>query len=230
MQKIYDYIFELSPKKLAIYLVLGPLLLFLLHTIFTIGIRNLSNNSPTQENLIRIIIIILALCLAIFVLLWLCWLRSVVYSVGDMQLGLPRKWFEIAYVALWIYIIYTVTVSIIEPLMDTHFSGADYRYLIYASKEFMSFGGIMIAYPIVCHYAARAVTAKRNNSPATFVQAIPLTLLLIFGTVLGIPFLHPHFSSRSSKNSRILTVYAIAFGLLVFIVIIGFVAAVTGLL
>lgn len=229
MQKIYDYIFELSPRKLAIYLVLGPLVLFLLHTVFTIGARNLSNSSPTQENLVLIILVLLALGLAVFVLLWLFWLRSIVHSVSDVQLGWPRKWFEIAYVALLIYIIYTVTVSIIEPLMDTDGWGADYRYLIYASREFMSFAGIMIAYPLVCHYAARAATAKRNNSPATFVQAIPFTLLLIFGTVLGVPFLHQHFSSRPSKNSQIVTVYAIAFGLFIFIVMIGFVAAVTGL-
>lgn len=229
MQKVYDYIFDLSPKKLAIYLVLAPLVLFFMHTMFTIVYQNLSGSSPTQGSGDEIIFGILSLCLAALVLLWLFWLRSTVHSVTEMQLGLPINWFHIAYAILLIFIIFNLSASIIEPLVRNQGWGDDYLYLIYASREFINFGGIMMAYPIVCHYAARAATAKRKNKPATFVQAIPFTILLIFGTVLGLPALHKYVSRRPSTNSQIITIYAIAFGLFVIMMIVGFIAAITGL-
>ena len=229
MQKITDYIFDFSPKKLSIFLVLGPLALFFVHTVYTIVYRKISDSSPSQEIGAQLILGILILCLAALALLWLFWLRGTVNFVTESQLGLPRKWFQIAYTLLWVYVGYTFAIVIIEPFLNAQSYGEDYLFLIYASRESVSFVGILIAYPIVCHYAARAATAKRNETPATFVQAIPFTLILIFGTVLGVPFLQKYFSTTPSTNTQIVSIYAIAFALFLLILVMGFIAAITGL-
>ena len=229
MQKITNYIFELSPKKLALWLVLGPLLLAAVHTACTLIFRNLPDGSPLFERAVQLVMGLLVMAAVVLVCLWLFWLQGVVYAVSEEQLGMPRKWFRIAYIVLWLFIGYAVVTSIIEPLMSVQDWGQDYLYLIYSSREFVHFAGIIIAYPIVCHYAARAALVKKNNSPATFVSAIPFTLLLIFGTVLSIPFLHKYFSKKVTTNSEIIVIYAVAFGLCVFLFILGLVAAVSGL-
>ncbi|MFK7814106.1 MAG: hypothetical protein AB8B59_16530 [Maribacter sp.] len=229
MTKISSYIFDLSPKKLAAYLVIGPLVLFLVHTITTIGFRTISQNQSSNQIAVQVILGILAILLGVFVLLWLFWLRSTVHTVEEAQLGVARKWFKIAYTFLWFFILYNIVASIIESLAESGDWNDEYMYLIYASREFVNFSGIMIAYPIVCHYAARATMANRSGNPATFVNAIPFTLLLIFGTALGIPFIHNYFSTNASKNSEIIIIYAIGFGLFIFILVIGFLAAITGM-
>lgn len=229
MKKLSKYIFKLSPKELALYLVLGPLILFLIHTITTITFRAISENHSTNETPVLIILGILSLFLGAFVLLWLFWLRNTVYSVEEAQLGLTRKWFQIAYGFVWIFIFFNIGASIIENLAESGNWNDEYMYLIYASREFINFGGIIIAYPLVCHYAARATMAKKNDKPATFINAIPFTLLLIFGTVLGIPFMHQYFSKKASTNSEVVIIYAIAFGLCILLFIIGFIAAITGM-
>lgn len=227
MRKITKYIFNLPPKKLAIYLVLGPLLLFLVHTITTIAFRSISAHA--NEVAVNSILGILILFLGAFLLLWLFWLRITVYAVEEAPLGLARKWFKIAYAFLWFFILYNSVASVIESLAESGNWNDEYMYLIYASREFINFGGILIAYPIVCHYAARATMIKRSGKSATFVGAIPFTLLLIFGTVVGIPFMHKYFSTKTSENSKIIIVYGIAFGLFMLISVIGFLAAITGM-
>jgi len=229
MNKITDYIFSLSPKKLAIYLVLGPMVLFLAHTITTIAFRTLSNTSPENGIALSVVLGIFLICLLVLMLLWLFWLRGTVYSVEEEQLGLARKWFQIAYIFLWFFILFNITASIIENLVENNNWSDEYMFLIYASREFINFGGIIIAYPLVCYFAARATMAKRGGKLATFINTIPFTLLLIFGTVLGIPFMHNHFTDKTSTNSEVLIIYGIAFALFITILIIGFVAAITGL-
>lgn len=210
-------------------MVLGPLLLFLVHTVITIIFRNISETSTTHETIVSIILGILFLFLAAIVLIWLFWLLGTVFSVDEKQLGLPRKWFRIAYTVLCFFILFNIGASIIEYLSEIQNWIDEYMYLIYSSREFINFAGIMIAYPLVCHYAARATTSKRSGKPATFLSSLPFTLLLLFGTVAGVPFLHKHFSTKTSTNSQIIVVYAIAFGLCIILFIVGFIAAITGL-
>jgi len=227
MHKLRNYIFNISPRKLAIYLVLGPMVLFLAHTSIVIAFRTISK--PETNQLASILLGILSLFLGVFVLLWLVWLRSVIYSVQETEIGLKRKWFKIAYAFLWIFILFNLIALVIEsPIKNSNWS--EHAYLIYASREFINFGGILIAYPIICHYAARATIAKRTNKTASFIKAVPFTLLLIFGTVLGIPFMHKYFSKKTSTNSKIIIIYAIAFGICITIFIIGFIAAITGMI
>jgi len=225
VDRIQEYIFNHSPKKIAIYLVLGPMVLFFVHTIITIIFRNISS---AYEHMVSVIWGLLSLFLAVFIALWLFWLRSTVYSVEETQLGLARKWFQIAFIFLWFFIFFNTLDSVRELFVEKDHWNDEYRYLFNASREFINFGGIMVAYPIVCHYAARATMVKRHSKSAPFVNTIPFTLLLIFGTVLGIPFMHNYFTEKTSKNAEVIIVYAIAFGVFITTLIMGFIAAITG--
>lgn len=229
MSKIKDYILSLSPKKLAIFLVLGPLVLFLTHTILLIGLRSISNPSTGQVLVSNILLGIHIILIAIIVLMWLTWLKIAVAVATDVQLGINRKWFHIAFKVLCLFVFFTIGASSMEYLAAARSWKIDYLSLISASREFVNFGGIMIAYPVVCHYAARAATAKRNKKPATFIQALPFTLFLIFGTVVGVPFLHNYLSEKTSANSELMRIYAFAVGLCIITFIIGLAAAITGL-
>lgn len=230
MRKIQHLLLSLSPKKLAIFLVLGPLVLFLSYTMLTIGFRNISNPSNGQTLTFQVISGMCMLLIAILVLIWLAWSKTVVAHVTDEQLGINRKWFHIAFIALLLFILFNIGAALIEFMAENHNVIADHMHLINASREFVNFGGIMIAYPMVCHYAARAATAIRNKKPATFVQALPFTLFLIFGTVIGVPFLHNHVSTKTSTNSELMMTYAVAMGLCIMIFVIGLIAAITGLI
>jgi len=81
MQKIAHYIFDLSPGRLAIYLILGPLFLFLVHSTYSIVYRTTSSSSPDQDISAQIILGILTLCLSALILVWFFWLQAVVFSV-----------------------------------------------------------------------------------------------------------------------------------------------------
>ena len=220
-----DHIFNLSPKKLAVYLVIAPLLLLLAHTLITITFQTISRANLENETTVYVLFGILYLVLSAIIFLWLFWLQLTVNVVEENQLNLPRKWFKVAYAFLCFFVIFNVIIAILEfGLLPNNNIG-----LFNVAREFVNFGGIIIAYPIVCHYAARAATSNRIGKPATFVNSIPFTLFLIFGVILGIPFLHKHFTKNPSTNSEIMMVYAIAAGLFISILILGFIAAITGL-
>lgn len=224
MQKLSETIFGLSPKKLAVYLVIGPLVYVLVDTIATVGIQNISKTTETSQVLTTSLLVVLFLFLAVLVALCLFWLRSVVYAVEKSDLGIPRRWFNIALIVFIAYLLYNACYVGIDYVPE------EYRHVFNALSEFIAFGGVLMAFPTMCHYAARAVTAKRGQSPASFLGALPVTFLLVFGTVLGIPFLHKYFSTKTSTNSEILVIYAIAFGLCIVLFVVGFLAATTGLI
>jgi len=228
MGKLKNLIFKITPKKLAIYLVLAPLILFLVHTIFTIALRNISETTTITATATHMLLGTLFLILFLIISLWLFWLKSTVYSIEKTKLGLTLRWFKMAFIAVLIFILFNFVTSIIENLEATYLWREDYMYLIYSSSEFINFAGIMIAYPIVCHYAARAFYVKKNDQSATFVNSLAFTLILIFGTVLAIPFAHKYFSTKKGKNSEIIVIYAIAFGVVVILFIIGIMAAIAG--
>lgn len=214
---------------MAVYLILIPSILFLAHTIVTITFRTISEKPSSTPASLTIVLLVLSAFFGLILLLWLLWLQSVVRSAEEIQLGLPRKWFQIAYIALVTFILFNLASASIEYLAEAQNWNQNHMHLIYASREFINFVGIMIAYPIVCHYAARAATTIRNDRPATFVSSIPFTLFLIFGTLIGVPFLHKYFSQRSSTNSEIMLIYGIAIGICMIIFVVGFIAAITGL-
>ncbi len=229
MRKIYKHILEFSAKKIALYLVLSPVILSLFYTVFSIIYSNISKTSTINTIVVYITFNIIFLCLGLCILIWLLWLRSTVYTVDKTKLGIQLKWFNIAYAVLLFFIFFNISDAVIEYLTKTQHWNNNYDYLIYSSREFINFAGIIIAYPIVCYYAAKATLINKNNKPSNFINALPFTLLLIFGTVIGIPFLHKYFSSKASSPSKIIIIYAIALGLFMVLLIIGFIAAITGL-
>jgi len=229
VQKISNFIFNHSPKKIAMFFILGPLFLSLIYLLITILFRTISGVDSENEIFAHISLNTLYLLFGVIVFFWLFWLKSTVYTVNKVQLGLPRKWFNIAFSFLWVYIFFNIAAEIIQKVVDNGNLTDEYMFLIYSSRELISFGGILIAYPIVCHYAARATMAKRNSKPATLINAIPFSLLLIFGTVLGIPFMHPYFSDKVSSKKEVIIIYVIGFSLFFLMLVIGFIAAITGM-
>ncbi len=212
---------------MAIFLVLIPLILFLAHTIVIIAFGTISQNSPANQTTATIFLSIIFTFFGALLLLWMLWLRSVVYAVQETEIGISRRWFKIAYIIVWLFIVF----NLMAPLLKSYLENSgwrEYLYLISASQEVINFGGIIIAYPIICHYAALATVVKQSNKQATFLSATPFTLVLIFGTVLGIPFLHKYFSDKNTTNPEILTIYIIGFGFFMATLIVGFLAAITG--
>ena len=141
---------------MAFYLVLSPLILFLAYIIITITFRTISKSEPIDQIIVTVFLGILFVFFGFIITLWLFWMYSTVYHIKEIEIGLPRKWFKIAYVFIWVFIVFNIG----EPYFMSFFenSGLDgHQHLIFASREFINFGAIMIAYPIVCNYAARAV-------------------------------------------------------------------------
>lgn len=204
---------------MANYLVLSPLILLQAYVINLV----FSATSPANEQFASIILGILFVLLSAIILLWLCWFYSIVHSVDEDELGLPVRWFYMALGLLLVYLLFTFSYSFFESASE------DGQHALHALGEFVASGGILIAYPLLCHYAARALVAKKTNQPASFIRAIPFTLLLFFGAVLAIPFLQKYVSTKSSSNSEIIKIYAIAFGLFFLALVIGFLASVSGL-
>ena len=223
MSKVSDFIFNISPKKLAIYLIIGPIVYAWLHVIATVLFQNISNTTEFSQPITTIFLVAVFLFLVVLVALCLLWLQSVVYAVKESDLGISRRWFNIALVLFIAYLLYNVQFLGFGNVPEA------YDYIFNPLAEFIAFGGLLIAYPTICHYAARAISAKINGRPATFSSALLITLVLVFGTVLGIPFLHKNFSTKTSINSEVLIIYAIACGLFVFLLVVGFFAAVSGL-
>lgn len=219
MQKIINTILNLSPKKMALYLILSPSLLLLAYVINLI----FAASSTANESIANIILSVLFVFLIIIVLLSLFWLHSTVNSVEKTDLGLPLRWFYIALASLVVYLLYGLSYSLVEGVSE-----AD-QHMFHGLGEFIAIGGLLIAYPILCHCAARAILVKRANQPATFIRAVPFTLLLFFGAVLAIPFLQRYFCTERSTDSELITIYATAFGLFFLVLVIGFLASVTGL-
>lgn len=222
MQKIYAYIFNLTPKKLAVYLILAPLVLFFAHTITSIVFRTISGTSEADKPSLLIVLSVLFIFLTALVLLSLFWLRSTVFSTEKSDLGLPTKWFNLAFFVFIGYLLFNLCFPLFENIDE------EFRYIFYSSGEIISFGGLLIAYPLVCYYTARAIASKKSGKPATFISALPFALILCFGTVLSIPFFHKYFSKKSSTNSEIIIIYGISFGLFVLLLFTGFIAGITG--
>ena len=223
MSKVSNFIFNLSPRKLAVYLVIGPLVYFLVYLIASILIRNITETTETSQAINTIFLVAELLFLVITFALCLFWLRSVVYAVKDSDLGIARRWFNIAFVALIVYLLYNLRFLGFDYIPEA------YRHYFSYVNEFIGFGGLLIAYPTICHYAARAIHAKTRDIPSSFLKALPITLLLIFGTVLVIPFLHKTFSTKTSTNAEIIKIYGIGLGLFAVLLIVSFMAAITGL-
>ncbi|NRD24191.1 hypothetical protein HNV10_13110 [Winogradskyella litoriviva] len=227
MQKISNSILKLSPKKLAIYLIIYPLIVIAFYTILSVSLRNLKEGLESQTQVISILLIGVYILFALAFLLWILWLRATTLSVEPIKLGIPLKWFKIAFGLFLFYLIYNLAY---EPLFAFLRNSYDsYTWVLYATRETINFVGLLILYPVICHYSARAIYVKKNNSDATFVNSIAYTLLLIF-IPISIPFFQKYFSPNKTQKNTLIKIYALALGILTLLIIIAFIAAITGAL
>ncbi len=219
MQRIANYIVNLSPKETALYLVLWPAL-WLLAYIVCIGAVKMLDNAIPSDLIMGLVFISLAPTIIVLV----SWFISSVHSVQRSDLGLPLKWFYCALVVLLIYLIYNLYHPFVENVNER------FRSIFYAFSEMIAFVGVVIAYPVLCHYSARAILVKKTNKPATLSRALPFTFLVVFGLLISIPFLHRYLTNESSTHTEIFRIYGIAAFVLFATFIVGFLAAITGLI
>lgn len=227
MQKISNYILNLSAKKLALYLIIYPLILIVTHTILTVFYRKSYGVSGFPEGIIPILLTIVVACFLLPLLLWLFWLRVTTFSVKDSKLGWPKKWFHLAFGLLLFYLVFNLSYDMLVNFFKNN--ADDFTWILYASRETINFIGLLVCYPILCHYSARAIFVAKNKENATFSNAIGYTLLLIF-IPISIPFLHNYFSPVKTEKNTLIKIYAIGLGITFFIFVIGFIAAISGII
>ncbi|MDY7396144.1 hypothetical protein UMM65_12910 [Aureibaculum sp. 2210JD6-5] len=223
MKKLSNYIFSISAKKLAILLVILPLVLIVLHTTFSVIYRNSEASDTSLNDIVSILSIIVTFCLLVPFLIWMSWLKGAVLLVSKKEMGIPLKWFNIALFIFMVYIVFSFCFVFIE------FFPEGIRSVFSILSETISFAGLLIAYPLICHYAARAVFIKKHNQATSFSKNIVYTLLLIF-IPISIPFFHNYFSSVRSENHQLVKIYLIALGILMLLAISTFVLAILGLI
>ncbi|WP_299107738.1 hypothetical protein [uncultured Winogradskyella sp.] len=227
MHKISNYILKLSPKKLAIYLIIFPLIVIAFHTILSVSLRNLKEGLESQIQVISILLIVVFILFALVFLLWILWLRATTLSVEHSKLGIPVKWFRIAFGLFLFYLLYNLVYEALFAFLSNSYD--NYTWVLYATRETINFVGLIVLYPIICHYSARAIYVKKNNSDATFVNSTAYTLLLIF-IPISIPFFQKYFSPNKTVKNTLVKIYALALGILTLLVIIAFIATINGAL
>lgn len=225
MQKISNYILNLSSKQLAIYLIIYPLILVLIHTFLTIADCKAYGFTEETNGVIRILILIVSTLLFTVVLLWVLWLRAITLSVDHTALGIPIKWFRRAFGLFLFYLIFNLSYSTLVNIMQN--TTDDFTWIARASRETINFVGLLILYPVICHYAARAVYVHKEDKDATFSNSIAFTLLLIC-IPISIPFLHNYISPVKTKHGVLIKIYAIGFSVVFLIFLVAFFASITG--
>ena len=73
-----------------------------------------------------------------------------------------------------IYLLYNLGYFLVESADE------GFQSFYYMLNEFIAWGGLIISYPLLCHFAARALVVKKTNQAASFIQSIPNTVILVF--------------------------------------------------
>lgn len=225
MKRVYSYILQLSPKTLAIYLIVCPLLVFTFHTILSLLDRQYQDLFQSDNLLYQTLFIITNILFILVFLLWILWLIATTLSVDIAKLGLSIKWFNIAFALFLFYLIYNLAYEPLYTFLSTSYDNL--TWLLYGTRETINFIGLLILYPVICHYSARAISVKQNNSSATTSNSILNTILLICLPVC-IPFFQKYFSAIQTKKSTLIKIYALALGIIMFLFVIGLIAAFSG--
>lgn len=225
---MYKFIKKLSPKQLAYYIILAPMFLFLGNTISILDFTSFSQNIPVSNLISTILLSLIYILFGIFIFLWFLWLHGTVQSATETEIGISKKWFKIACIILWIFLVFNFMDIFLEAYEENSNVKLDFSF-IRRCRESINFVGIVIAYPLVCFYSARSIIARQKTKIIPLVKTILLTMLLVFGTVLSIPFLHKYFSDKKSTDSQVVRVYIIGFIVFLFTGLIGVAATMFGL-
>ncbi|MUU78401.1 hypothetical protein [Winogradskyella endarachnes] len=224
MKRVYSYILQLSPKVLAIYLIVCPLLALTFYVILFLIVSEHQSIYQANNKLSQVLFVIINMLFILVFLLWILWLKATTLSVDTTKLGIPIKWFNIVFGLFLFYLIYNLTYEPLYTFLSTSYD--NYTWLLYGTRETINFIGLLILYPAICHYSARAISAKRYNSSATTSNSILNTILLICFPVC-IPFFQKYFSPIQTKKSTLIKIYALGFGVLILLTIITFIGAIT---
>jgi hypothetical protein len=226
MQKISTYILNLSSKILAIYLIIYPLIIVIIYTVLSVIYRNAFDASNFTYSTVPILLITVVSLFLLPLLLWLLWYRAIIVSVDKTKLGISIRWFHLAYGLFIFYLVFNLIRSPLVYYLEN--SAEDFTWIIFASTEVVNLIGLLVCYPIICHYSARAICVYKNGKNATLANSIAFTLLLIFIPIC-IPFLHNYTRVIKTKTNTLLKIYAIGFGLIILIFIIVLVASIFGI-
>ncbi|NRD19915.1 hypothetical protein HNV08_07640 [Winogradskyella eckloniae] len=227
MQNISKTILNLTSKKLATYLIIYPLIIALIHIVL---ILVLQSNAIQSEHLNGTLLLSTYIFTGLYVIIatiWLLWLRATTQSVDTPLLGLRLKWFKIAFGLFVFYLVYNLCYNFLINFINSY--NADYTWLLYASIEIINSIGLLILYPTICHYSARAIYAKKHARKTTWINALPYTLLLIF-LPISIPVFQNHFSPIKTEQKTLVKLYVLGFILIAILFIVGFIAAISGLI
>lgn len=222
-------LFRLSPVRMGGLLLLGPLFLFFVYTIVAI-VAGFGSDGPKMANTVAsYLVMILAVCAALLFFVWLMWLYGVANASDAVDSGLPKKWFKVAFGLLLTFIVFNFIASGMELMATEGQFLVDARSFINPSREIVNFIGILMAYPLVCYYAARAIAQRQDNKLPPLVSTLLITFVLVFGTTLAIPFFHQYITTKPVDSRKVTVMYLTFFACLILVFIISFFLAIVGL-
>ena len=226
MKSVSNWILNLSSEKVAKLLVVYPIGIILVLTSLSLLIRA----RILQDNFLLEFIIIKALFLVLFsmIFFWALWIWATVISSEEEIIGLNLKWFKSSFYFFIAFIIWQIIrVFLFENIDTAPNKKSDITPIINETLSMIVGLGLFIGYPVICHYAARALLSKKTKDKITFTKALGYSLLLIF-IPISIPFLHLYIHEGRSKTSSIIKLYGIAVFLLFVMFCIALVTAFTG--
>ena len=208
---------------MAIYLIIYPMCFALLHICLLIASKYFKTFSDTTEIITSTLLTIVFVLFISVLLLWIFWLRATTLSVGPSKLNIPVKWFHWAFAISLAYLLINL-ITYFEDSIPLALNSA-MRVL----REIINTIGLVICYPLICHYSARAVYAHEKNERTTFSNSLIYTLLLIFIPIC-IPFLHKFVNPVKTENSTFIKIYAIAFGIMILTGLLAMITAMTSII
>lgn len=219
----------MSANRIAKLLVVFPIAFVLLVMVLSIIIRSSAlSEYATFEGIVQIFAFEgLLLLFWSIVFLWVSWVWGTVKSVKEEVLGIKLKWFKYGfYIFITVIVWQCIWTLITSDALQLFEENSAYPVLNEVTGMITALG-LFIGYPIVCHYAARALYTKKTKETATFMKALGYSLLMIFMPI-SIPFLHRQINEGSDKNSDLIISYGIAFFLVFVLFGISLYAALSG--
>ncbi len=224
MESISNWILNLSSEKIAKLLVVYPIgiVLVLTSVSFLIRAEILQNNFLLQ--FITTEVLFLALFLVIF--FWSLWIWATVISVKEEAIGLKQKWFRLGFYFFMFFILWQIVRFLLIENIDL-FTESNIFPIVKETLSMITGIGLIIGYPVICHYAARALLSKSTKKKITFTKALGYSLLLLF-IPISIPFSHLYRHEGKSKTTNLIKLYGIAAFLLFVLFCIALIAAFSG--
>ncbi len=230
MEKISNWILHLSAEKIAKLLVVFPVVIFLIVFSLSFSIRSgvISQSSVLISSLEFLSTEGLFFVLLLVILFWSSWIWATVISVKEETLGLKKKWFRYSFYFFTSFIIWQIIRVFLLENSNTIFNKeSDIIPFINETLSMLTGLGLFIGYPVICHYAASSLYAKKTKEKTTFIKVLGYSITLIL-IPISIPFFHLYFHEGLNDRSKLIKLYAIALFLLFVLFCIALITALTG--